>query len=295
MRRLSHACILLFALALSGCIHARPPAPEDVVSHVDLDSKDTTQATGFVFFGDNGTGTPDQYNVANGVKAFCATQLCQFVALLGDNIYPSGVESADDPQLQEKFEKPYKDLNLRFYAALGNHDYRGNIQGEIDYTKKSKKWVMPSRYYRFQVREVAFFVIDSDEFDEVQAKWLDDALAASTAHWKVVYGHHPIWSYGWHGDTAVLKERLLPVLAKRKADFYLCGHEHDQQVLAAEGLIEVVSGGGGQELRGTKMGPRSLYAKQMHGFGHLLIDGSKARLVMTDTNGAELFSREFTK
>ena len=35
------------------------------------------------------------------------------------------------------------------FAYLGNHEYRGNTQAVIDYSKVSARWNMPDRYYTF--------------------------------------------------------------------------------------------------------------------------------------------------
>ena len=58
-----------------------------------------------------------------------------------------------DPQFQTKFEDIYRDFSCPFYLCLGNHDY-GNghyiddrWKHQIEYSKHSRKWNMPARYY----------------------------------------------------------------------------------------------------------------------------------------------------
>lgn len=34
---------------------------------------------------------------------------------------------------------------LEWYPILGNHEYRGNTQAVIDYSKVSRRWVMNER------------------------------------------------------------------------------------------------------------------------------------------------------
>lgn len=91
----------------------------------------------FFAMGDQGTGDPDQGNVARAVFELCQRSGCDFGLLLGDNFYPSGVESTSDPQWQAKFEKPYADLlaaGIPFYAVLGNHDTdEGRDWGRADH------------------------------------------------------------------------------------------------------------------------------------------------------------------
>ncbi len=59
----------------------------------------------------------------------CATDGCDFVQLLGDNIYDSGVGSTSDALWQSNFELPYAELDLPFWVVLGNHDYGGDGAG----------------------------------------------------------------------------------------------------------------------------------------------------------------------
>ena len=47
------------------------------------------------------------------------------------------------------FESVYTDPSLEcdWYVALGNHDYKGEVQAEIAYSKISRRWNMPARYF----------------------------------------------------------------------------------------------------------------------------------------------------
>lgn len=41
----------------------------------------------------------------------------------------------------------HPELMLEWFAVNGNHEYRGNTQAVLDYGKKSRRWIVPSRYY----------------------------------------------------------------------------------------------------------------------------------------------------
>ena len=60
---------------------------------------------------------------------------------------------------------------------------------------------MPAAYYTFQAGAVQFFALDTDLISEAQLRWLTESLDKSVATWKVVYGHHPIYSAGQHEDN----------------------------------------------------------------------------------------------
>ncbi len=57
--------------------------------------------------------------------------------------------------------------------------------------------------------------------------WLEQSLRDSTARWKIVMAHHPLWSSAGSKfqEARVLRRLLLPTLCKY-ADMYLAGHEH---------------------------------------------------------------------
>lgn len=133
-------------------------------------------------------------------------------------------------------------------------------------TAKSPTWRLPATRYTFTAGPVQFFAIDSQAPSQAQWLWLDDELNRSTARWKIVYGHHPIYSHGVHGDTPYLVRDLLPIL-RHRADIYFAGHDHDLQHLQPEdGVHFFISGGGGAGIRPITPGPRSLFAKSSYGF-----------------------------
>ncbi|MBI1860851.1 MAG: metallophosphoesterase [Deltaproteobacteria bacterium] len=252
------------------------------------------EGTQFVFMGDAGHGDPPQYEVAKGMQTYCAAKKCEFALLLGDNFYPSGVKTTTDSQWKTAFEVPYGPLKLLFRVALGNHDHAGNIDAQIDYTKISAIWSMPSRYYTFSQGNTQFFVIDSTKWDGVQREWLKKELGQSQARWKVVAGHHPIYSYGQHGHTPELVRELRPILLG-KADFYLCGHDHDKQILkdSEDSALFYVVSGGGSETRAVQGGLLSLYHASSIGFSSLHLDTDTAVLGMHSSGGQLDYERKF--
>jgi hypothetical protein len=76
----------------------------------------------FAVIGDSGRGSPEQREVADQMVRVREAFKFAFVLMLGDNIY-EGPATPEDYRL--KFEEPYQELlgdNVRFFAALGNHD-----------------------------------------------------------------------------------------------------------------------------------------------------------------------------
>lgn len=90
--------------------------------------------------------------------------------------------------------------------------------------------------------------------ERAQAAWFAKALSQSTADWKFVLAHHPIWQ--GRGDSKFaqsrkLRELILPALC-RDADAYFAGHQHTIEVhtdacvgvAGAAPLPQIVSGAG---------------------------------------------------
>ena len=86
------------------------------------------------------------------------------------------------------------------------------------------------------------------EAERAQVAWLEEALVRSTADWKLVLGHHPIWQ--GRGDSKYaqsikLRELILPALC-RNADAYFAGHQHTIEVY--QDSCETVTGSAGGPL-----------------------------------------------
>ncbi len=227
----------------------------------------------FVAIGDAGTGEAAQFEVGAAIADHCADFGCDFVLYLGDNFYPGGIESVDDPQLQTKFEAPYADIDVPFYVVLGNHDYgetaleQWRAPHEVQYTQYSDKWTMPDRYYAFVAEHVQFVALDTNAimldwtYGE-QASFVDATLAASTSRWKIALGHHPYLSSGKHGNAGnyegcswlcpyVNGEYIVDFVESYlcgKVDLYLAGHDHNRQWQSPACGTEFVISGGGAKL-----------------------------------------------
>ena len=241
-------------------------------------------------FGDFGNGSVAQKQVAAQMLAYHGTKRFDFAVTLGDNFYSTGMAGPDDARWKTWWSVLYDPLRIPFYATLGNHDWGqpNSPAAEIVFSQRSSSWRMPAAYYTFTAGDAQFFALDTDVISEKQLLWLDSALAASTARWKIVYGHHPIYSEGAHEDNNVKIAQLLPVLRGR-ADIYLAGHDHDMQHLKPEGRLHFFIAGSGGQLRPIEPGARSLFAKSANGFAVLEVLPSSLSLAFVDVQGQELY------
>eukprot|EP00753_Platysulcus_tardus_P022619 PLAT9822.1.p2 GENE.PLAT9822.1~~PLAT9822.1.p2 ORF type:complete len:331 (+),score=178.94 PLAT9822.1:44-994(+) len=120
-------------------------------------------------------------------------------------------------------------------------------------------------------------------------QWLEETLAASSADWRIVMGHFPVYSAGEHGNTFELQEQVKPLLEKYGVDAYLCGHDHTLQHLESESVQYFVSGGG------AKLGEvhpiaQSKFAVVKDGFMAHSIDGKEMTTHIVGTDGSVLYS-----
>lgn len=260
--------------------------------------------------------TADAMNKASGIIN------PSFFVSTGDNFYENGVASVDDPQWWFSFENVYNGGNLLrdWFIVLGNHDYRGSTQAQLDYSKKSRRWRFPNYYYSFErtipntKTKILFIFLDTNQFEksyytrpesypdlqkqnpEKQIKWLDSLLTNSTADWKFVVGHHHVYTGGLRkndkSETAVI---LKPILEKYNVNAYICGHEHDLQHLKADGKTEFFISGAGSQLRETDSIQQTKFAKSTNGFMSFSVGENETLVQVIDYKGNVIYKTSFSK
>jgi tartrate-resistant acid phosphatase type 5 len=271
----------------------------------------------FLVVGDWGRdGASHQRDVAKHMgRAASARGSCCIVSV-GDNFYEHGVASAADPQWQSSYESVYhaRSLHIPWYVALGNHDYRGSPQAQIDYAAQSSRWRMPARYFKvdgtaLNAPYVDLFVIDTsplvhkyrDEVEDAiaenvrtqdvdaQLQWLDLELGRSSARWKLVIGHHTLRSGGsGHGETAEVVQLVEPILLKHGVTAYINGHDHDLQHIRRGGL-DCIGSGAGSEVRPVNAVSGTLFCASRSGFAAITCSPESVGLEFVDFTGAKLY------
>jgi tartrate-resistant acid phosphatase type 5 len=255
-----------------------------------------------IAFGDSGTGDEGQMKVARAMEKFCVEQGCHLGLMLGDNFQPVGVRSVDDPQFIEKFERPYAGIGIPFFAILGAHDWgrKGamfNWKAQIEYSRRSKFWRMPSDVYSVTWDDLKIIALNTNSFPGslVQKSWLCQELENSQGRWKLVMGHEHIHAYGYHGDTDFMVKNVLPLLCSR-ADLYLSSHEHSLQVLKADCGLPLVVSGASSTLRPVKnQGHRALFLSVEHGFTYLIVKENELIVQMVSVEGEVLYQMVIPK
>lgn len=251
-------------------------------------------ALSFLAVGDWGrNGEFHQKDVAERMGEAAGQLGAEFILSLGDNFYPNGVAGVHDYQFIRSFEQVYSahSLMVDWYLVLGNHDYRGSPEAEIEYSNISRRWNMPARYYSFERElsddsdEKALFVfIDTSPFEKkyytdntyraqvetqdttAQKIWLEQVLGQSQAKWKFVVGHHPLYSGGKRlNETGDIRASFEDLFERHRVDAYFAGHEHDLQHNRAKTVHHFISGAG-SEIRPTGKAEFTLFGKSVQGF-----------------------------
>jgi 3',5'-cyclic AMP phosphodiesterase CpdA len=88
--------------------------------------------------------------------------------------------------------------------------------------------------------------------DAPQLAWVDSALAASDAPWKIAFFHHPLYSSaGRHGSERDLRALLEPLFVKYGVQVVFSGHDHVyERMQPQQGVTYFVCGSAGQLRRG---------------------------------------------
>lgn len=272
----------------------------------------------FIAVGDWGrNGEYDQIAVAKQMGDWAKNNPNNFVISVGDNFYPRGVVSETDPLWHYSFENIYTAHSLQcdWYPILGNHDYGSQPEAQVRYSKVSRRWNMPSLYYKKEFalgnanEKVLMLMIDTDPMLHENRKqqvteqmiWINENLknASADVKWKIVVGHHPYYTVGpriKNYDTLTVREKLAPVFEEHKVDVYLSGHDHSLQHLKPEGFTHQFITGAGSELTEVSTGiPYSRFQASEHGFMYFAINDKKINIKAINASGKVLYQTELNK
>lgn len=195
--------------------------------------------------------------------------------------------------------------------VLGNHDRNARIYYDLMAVPK------PKYCYRYVNGDVEIFVIDTNRDvkpGSPQYRWLEGALKASKAKWKIAAHHHPPYSSDIDdfGDAYVEPtsegERDVRPLCKLYdqygVDVCFAGHIHSYERTyplrdgkVGKGTVYVLVGGGGGDLE-TPKPVRSTFSHTVrhgHHFGMVWADAERLEFRAYDVGGRRFDSFELKK
>ena len=236
-----------------------------------------------------------------------------FVVHCGDVVDDGAVKA----QWTGDLFKPCHELfgRVPVYPCIGNHEK--NHAHYYKYFALPK----PEYYYSFKYGNAEFFVLDTNTNRNLTAKgeqfaWLDKALAASDARWKVCYHHHPPFSsddddFGdsWKGGTTAGDVRVrsfVGLYEKHKVDVVFNGHVHVYErtwpikggkVDEKAGVTYITSGGGGGKLENFAPTPAffKMEARSDYHFCYATVHGGTFHMKAFDHDGRLFDSFSLTK
>ncbi len=285
------------------------------------------QALNFIVMGDWGrNGEDHQKQVAAQMGKTASEASVDFIIATGDNFYPKGVISEFDPHWKYSYEDIYTAFSLQWdwYPVLGNHDYGANPQAQVNYSKISRRWQMPARYYS------KTFILNDDTTQQMliafvdttpliknyynggghavhgqdttaQKLWLEKLLsnASPNVKWKLVVGHHPMYTGGSrteNHDTRSIRNSLQPLFEKYKVDAYLTGHEHSlQHITGPVKTVHHFISGAASERTAVRMLPTSKFAASEYGFMLFSAMPDKIFVQLIDFKGNILYTTSVVK
>ena len=189
------------------------------------------------------------------------------------------------------------------YSVPGNHEHDAYFY--YQYIANPA----PEYRYTFNYGNIQFFMIDTDR--EVspgspQYTWLEEQIANSTAHWKIVMHHHPPYSseendfgdinYQKSTEGSLDTRQLVPLYEKYGIDLVIFGHIHayertwpifKERVNQEKGVIYLNLGGAGGGLENASY-QRPFFThkvKKVHHFGLITAHGPTLNFEAINENG----------
>ena len=137
---------------------------------------------------------------------------------------------------------------------------------------------------------VEVFVLDSNTLgseqtklaqgtDQAQLRWLTEALQRSSARWKVVAMHHPVYApkrcqwfrFGCRREDEALRAELEPILRENGVDVVFQAHQHLYARLRPQhGIRYFVTGGGGKAPDAFHEDERTVLREDRGSFNHFV-------------------------
>jgi len=272
----------------------------------------------FIAIGDWGSRRERQNEVAEAMGQWCSqdSNNCDFILSTGDNIYSDGVDSVDDPHFDDTWRDVYNTpgiADLPWYLTVGNHDHHTH-NGEwfqVEYSLRNSRWNMPSLAFAFDMVSkdtiVKFVLIDtvSIDHDENSASDMISLLSSEledSSHWKVVIGHYPCHSGGHYPGVHSIRKSVLPILKRNGVDFYITGHDHNQQHWVerdnAAGIDHVTTGAGGKEryhshedsvTENEELGMEMRHFEADYGFSYFVVKKDEIRMQFVSNYGKVIY------
>jgi acid phosphatase len=281
-----------------------------------------SQSLDFFVVGDWGSGSTGQKSLAQTMNALAKNSSTAFVAALGDNFYEFGVSNTEDKKFDTVWKNVYNDYlqTIPWYTVLGNHDWYGNVQAQIDYSSSQKNWISDFFYTHVETVggvQAAFIYIDTDLMNygyncfriecalinfkkagwsresntlESQFNWVEDQLKQhQDKDYLFVMGHHNIEICNPRGSMP----RLGQLLESYNVSAYFFGHKHSLAYKKVKNTSYILTGAAGK--KEGECGDSQTWKKgDVFGFVHSRLTSHSMNLDFVDEKGSILYSQQIS-
>jgi hypothetical protein len=182
---------------------------------------------------------------------------------------------ADDYVVFQAETKIWRDARLRLFPALGNHEFVGNPEQDLENWWTAFPELRNRRWYSAQMgSRVYVMVLDSDTSllpGSDQARWIEkqiDGLPSSIDFVLITLHHPPVADIQKHIEVdhnprpneIALRDYLSKVAATSHARFLVsAGHIHNYERRVVDSVTYLVAGGGGAPPYFVERTPEDLY------------------------------------
>ena len=259
----------------SGTIAARDPsAPTFAINDEDLHSPLTLVAYGDMRFTDPTNVTATNPTVRRALIQRVAEEKPDAILLNGDVPWHGG--NPKDYEVYRAETQVWRDANLRVFPALGNHEF-----AECEVPQCLANWwaafpkLQGRRWYSARLgSKIWIIALDSDDSllaGSDQRRWLESQIASlpHEIEFVLITMHHPpvadiqsrfIVDHNPRPNEIALTQLLKTCAATSRARFIVAaGHIHNYQRFMQDGVLYLVSGGGGAAPHPLDRTPLDLY------------------------------------
>ena len=292
--------VLILVAACIACSRSRSPAPLET-QPVELKLKVSTPFR-IVVYGDARFHDPKDTEAANPLVRQTLVQAIAranpvFIAFGGDIVY-NGYD-ADDWKVFDRETAVWRANKIPVYAALGNHDLRGDTRVALANYFERFPDLKDSRYYSVRAGNTLMLVLDSslDELSGSQGKWLTQQLdnIPGDVDFIFIVLHHPLYTSssgalifgeaGGHSSRSQEQE-LAKMLEARQENLrarivVFSSHVHNYERHEHGGITYFVTGGAGAHAYPIERAADDPFQSKDVNYHYLLVEVDAGRIKVT--------------
>jgi hypothetical protein len=271
------AAALLFAIAIVG-LFAQAPLLSEPGPTFRIDDSQLPSPMTLILYGDQRFTDPKNTRQTNPrIRKWLVNQIAQerpFAVIMNGDV-PLAGNVANDYAVYQAETKVWRDLQLRVFPALGNHEFVGDPRQDLENWWSAFPELRNRRWYSAQLgSRIYLLALDSDTSllpGSDQARWIEkqiDGLPASIDFVIVALHHPPVADVQTHilvdhnprPNEIAFRDYLSKIARTSHASFLVsAGHIHNYERNVVEGVTYLVSGGGGAPPYFVERTPEDLY------------------------------------